>query len=102
LKDILFALSEMLLLGLFKVSLDSSEAIWRTELTITKLNILNSKPTERLFPIFQLAAKVTDNRTSYLKYPFILITLSLSKDLGFWGFGEIGRASCRERVFATV
>ena len=24
------------------------------------------------------------------------------KQMGFWGFGEIGRASCRERVYSGV
>ena len=44
----------------------------------------------------------TESPCSYLVIHYYLIIISLLpsafRDVGFWGFGEIGRASCRERV----
>ena len=39
-----------------------------------------------------------DHCTSLVMYYFIKIIIAHYQDMGFWGFGEIGRASCRERV----
>lgn len=69
-KVILFALSVMPLLGLFKVSSDNSEEILRTELMITKLNTQSSKLTEKQFLMLRLVTD-TDQTNSYLKYELI-------------------------------
>ena len=59
------------------------------------------KGNDRL-PLRALAAASFDEFESgfqFLISDFILIILNRGFGvLGFWGFGEIGRASCRERV----
>lgn len=53
-KDILFALSEMLLLGQYRDESDTSEAIWRIELMTIRLNTQSFQMIERQFLTNQL------------------------------------------------
>ena len=43
------------------------------------------------------AAAMRRAKNFMIKLLFIICN-EILKSLGFWGFGEIGRASCRERV----
>ena len=50
---------------------------------------------EKLFKYFKLKLISIYKATDHIYFQIIGV-------LGFWGFGEIGRASCRERVSSPV
>jgi hypothetical protein len=55
---------------------------------ILKKNLLKKQTNSNFFINYNIHEKINDFSYKYLEYD----------NKGFWGFGEIGRASCRERV----
>jgi hypothetical protein len=86
---------------ILRALVDMLSEIMCTEI-LSEQHMIRAEDIYNLKTATNLVAVLSEVIVHVFKIPIMLFLNHIRYREGFWGFGEIGRASCRERVYTSV